>query len=376
MKKIYYFTNIAPHYRKEIWFLLSEEQSWRFNFVFGDNFSSNPIIPLNIKANSMESKCHKVRNIAWKNVLIWQVGVIGLCLSKSMDIAIFLGDMHILTNWLASLICRVRGIKVLYWGHGFSGKEGFLKKFFRTWFNSLAHEHLLYGQRGKNIMVGLGFIPSKLHVISNSLAYSEHFKLRSSFQHTKKEKVFHFFKNPDLPTLLFIGRLTPSKEIYLLIEALYNLNAESLKYNLLIIGEGEEEEKLKELGYKAIEDKSLHFYGRSYNEKENSILIAHADLCVSPGNIGLTVIHCLSYGTPSATHNNFANQMPEYEAITPFETGFFFKENDLEDICEKIKGWFDSNTLKREEIRRKCYSKVDNYYNPEKQMDIFKKVLV
>ena len=44
---------------------------------------------------------------------------------------------------------------------------------------------------------------------------------------------------------------------------------------------------------------------------------------VSPGNVGLTAIHSLSYGTPVLTHNNFNNQMPEVESIQPGFNGYF-----------------------------------------------------
>ena len=68
------------------------------------------------------------------------------------------------------------------------------------------------------------------------------------------------------------------------------------------------------------------FYGATYDEKELSKLIYMSDLTVSPGNIGLTAIHSLSYGTPVCSHSNFNNQMPESEAIINFENGFFFRK--------------------------------------------------
>jgi glycosyltransferase involved in cell wall biosynthesis len=45
-------------------------------------------------------------------------------------------------------------------------------------------------------------------------------------------------------------------------------------------------------------DDFIVFYGESYNERELAPLIALADVCVSPGNVGLTAIHALTYGTP------------------------------------------------------------------------------
>ena len=70
-------------------------------------------------------------------------------------------------------------------------------------------------------------------------------------------------------------------------------------------------------------------YGETFDEAEISKLLNHADLCVSPGNVGLTAMHALAYGVPVATHNDFKNQMPEFEAITPGKTGFSLRKTLL-----------------------------------------------
>ena len=62
----------------------------------------------------------------------------------------------------------------------------------------------------------------------------------------------------------------------------------------------------------------------AYDENEIGDLIYNADLCVSPGNVGLTAIHTLTYGTPVLSHANFPNQMPEFEAIDKDFTSFLF----------------------------------------------------
>ena len=61
---------------------------------------------------------------------------------------------------------------------------------------------------------------------------------------------------------------------------------------------------------------------------------------MSIGNIGLTAIHSLSFGTPVASHDNFENQMPEVEAIIDGENGFLFEENNSNDLIDKIEQWF------------------------------------
>ena len=118
------------------------------------------------------------------------------------------------------------------------------------------------------------------------------------------------------------------------------------------------------------------FYGECYDEILISELIYNADLCVSPGNVGLTVIHSLSFGTPVITHNNFSNQMPEFEAIEQGVTGDFFEENSIESLEQIITKWLSFNPSKTEEMINRCYEIVDIKYNPNYQMSILSNVLI
>lgn len=59
-------------------------------------------------------------------------------------------------------------------------------------------------------------------------------------------------------------------------------------------------------------------------------------MCVCPAAVGLTAIHALSYGCPVISNDNVETQMPEFESIVEGETGSLFKENDIEDLVEKL----------------------------------------
>ena len=117
----------------------------------------------------------------------------------------------------------------------------------------------------------------------------------------------------------------------------------------------------------------IWFYGASYDEAKNAELIYNADLCISPGNIGLTAIHSLMFGTPAITHSNFPYQMPEFESIKQGVTGDFFQENNSVSLAQCIENWF-LNHVDREKARLACYHKIDNEWNPYYQIGIFKKV--
>jgi glycosyltransferase involved in cell wall biosynthesis len=177
-----------------------------------------------------------------------------------------------------------------------------------------------------------------------------------------------------LPVLIFIGRLTAEKKISLLLSAGAELNRTESRINLLIIGDGSEKVNLINQAKDGLSNQWVHFTGALYEEKEIGMYLYWSDLCISPGNIGLTAIHSLSYGTPVVTHSNYYNQGPEVGSIIENYNGFLFEENNLTDLSEKLLQWINSNR-DREILRKQCYEIVDKYYNPEYQMRVFEQII-
>ena len=134
-------------------------------------------------------------------------------------------------------------------------------------------------------------------------------------------------------------------------------------------------EELKNLVSTKNLDNQVWFYGLCYDDNKNAQLIYDADLCVAPGNVGLTAMHSMVFGTPVITHNNFSMQMPEFESITPNITGDFFKYNDVSSLSQKIEDWIDNKSSKRDKIRQDCYDEIDRFWTPKYQMNILKRVI-
>lgn len=377
MKKILILTNIAPIYRKSLWLKLLQNDSFNCSFAYGKNSSSGiPQIHQDEFGTFSRSKqLQSIKNI-WlkKKVLLWQSGSLRIALKRDYSVIIFLGECYCLSTWLAAVICRLRGIRVVFWGHGIYGNESKLKLILRKTFYRLAHQHLLYERRAKKLMIARGFKPEDLYVVFNSLDYDRQKALREQYRSLSKQEVYPFFKNPDLPTLVFIGRLTMEKKIEMLVDAANSINSEKTEVNLVFIGDGSEREKLEKLGLKGIAEKWLHFVGSCYSEEEIGRYLAVSDLCVSPGNVGLTAIHSLGFGTPVCTHGNLNNQMPESEAVVDGYNGFYFKENDINNLMDGIKKWFSTNP-DRELVRKHCFEIIDTYYNPDYQLTVFNRVV-
>jgi glycosyltransferase involved in cell wall biosynthesis len=144
---------------------------------------------------------------------------------------------------------------------------------------------------------------------------------------------------------------------------------------LTFIGDGVQRANLEVLvKEKQLEDQ-VWFYGACYDEKVNAELIYNADLCVAPGNVGLTAMHTMVFGCPVVTHDDFTMQMPEFESIKPGITGDFFKYGNEEELCKTIENWFENKNYNRETIRKACYDEIDSSWTPDFQIKVIKDVI-
>jgi len=373
-KKILYFTNIFPHYRLAIWKGLLNSKAFDLEIYFSQKNPLGIHSPelKDIFTNNEISKLHLIKNY-WvkKKVLIWQSKIIKTALFSEFDYLLLLGEMNVVSSWISIFIAKLRGKKIFMWSHGIYGNERFLKKYLRLLYLKQSDFIFLYENRAKSLLQQNGFHENSLAVVYNSLNYDLYGKLYKRLLNTDKNEFITFFKDNSLPTIIFIGRLTKIKRLPVLIEAVRKLNQIKIRYNLLIVGSGEDQTYLENTYNSIVEKGWLHFYGNCFDDNKTSELIYHSDLCVSPGNIGLTAIHSLSYGTPVASHNNFNNQMPEVEAIIDGENGFLFKENDSNDLANNIDNWFLNNSnVDKDFIRRIILEK----YNPENQIRIFENI--
>ena len=368
LKKVIYFANVFPSYRKELWKELLSLKKIDFNIFFSQKEFQG------IEGTSIDSfftrsetkKLHQLKNIKLFGHIWWQWGILKILIFKNYDSVIFLGDIKIITNWLGIIICKIRRKKIGLWTHGIYGNEKSIKKTIRYFFLNLADNIFLYERRAKRILLRHNFLNEKLHVVYNSINLNIQTKVYQSldFQFKRKHNVYN---------LIFFGRLTKVKRIDLAIDAVIRLNRKNRKYLLKIVGDGPQEEYLKKRVKESDAHEYISFEKGKYCEYEIGQMFMNSDLLLSPGNVGLNAVHAMFYGTPVLTHNDFNNQMPESEIIEEGFNGIFYKKNSLMSIQEKTEQWFRINfdSWNRDNIRKKLIKK----YNPKYQAQIFEQVL-
>lgn len=356
--------NYAQHYRTSIFKLIDKE--FECDFVFGDSMSDVKKMDYSLLKGNVE----EVHNKHLKGSY-FQRGVLRK-LRQDYDRYIMLGETRCISTWLFLVLSKFYPKKKVYlWSHGWYGKESRIERFIKKMLFKMADGIFLYGNYARELMIKEGFNKDKLFVIHNSLAYDEQLETRKQLQTT--DIYTSHFGNDNL-NLVFVGRLTQVKKLDMILHAMSKSKTKGFKYNLTLIGGGEKKEELERLTTELGLTKNVWFYGPCYNEVELGNLIYNADLCVSPGNVGLTAMHSLVFGTPVITHNHFPLQMPEFESIREGETGTFFEYENIDSLTQKINEWFNT-PRDREETRKMCMKEIDEYWTPYYQIEVLKKNL-
>lgn len=364
--KLLLVCNNAPLYREAIFSLI--DQTFDCDWVFGEALGD--IKQFDVK--KLRGKVSVVKNVSMLfGKAYWQKGVVKQ-LFKVYSHYILLGEERCLSTWVFIFLSRlIPSKRVYFWTHGPYGKEGLGKKMIQFAFYRLVDGGFVYGNYSRQILIERGLSGKKFITIHNSLDYDKQVALRK--QGLKSDEYKRHFKNEN-PILLFIGRLTKVKKLDMLIDAVAILKKQGYQYNLVFVGNGSEgkilHDKVNDLGL----SDQVWFYGACYDEKANASLIYNADLCVAPGNVGLTAMHSMVFGTPVISHNNFPWQMPEFEAIHPGATGDFFEMDNVESLACTIQSWV-SIGKDRETVRQACFHEIDTQWNPYFQIEVLKKNL-
>jgi glycosyltransferase involved in cell wall biosynthesis len=305
-----------------------------------------------------------------RSPLLWQRGLIQRLKQDDYDAVIFLGVIYFLSTWLAIRQAKKRGKRVVIWTHGFLGKDSKWIAALRHRLYRMADACLLYGNRARDIMLSSNYYkPEDLDVVYNSLDYEVHCKGRvySKTDAQRQQKV-KFFGDDTLPVVTYIGRLTRDKSLHLLIEALGISVDNGKPFRVILIGDGVLEGELRNQVAKLKLVDFVHFYGYCDSEKADQVLAA-GDLCVVPGEVGLTGMHAMSLGVPVVSHGDLNVQKPEFEAIVEGKTGAIFKRGDANDLAKTL-GLLFSDRNQLECMRKNCFSMIDTFFNPDYQSEV------
>lgn len=299
--------------------------------------------------------------------LLWQGRVVATSFSRQFDAFIFLGDMHYLSTWAATLIVKMLRKPALFWTIGMHRPESGARLVIRNIWHRMPDHLLVYGNYAKQLMISAGQDQRHITVIGNSLDFTYQTSVYEALQRD-------VLPSRSRPLLVSVGRLTSRRKIGVLIEAVMLLRSRGMWLDVRVIGDGPERQRLEAMCCEKCVTDSFTFLGAVYDEACIARHLYEADLCVVPGVIGLGAIHAHTYGTPVITCGDPAVQAPEAEVIIPGKTGAFCEWDDPSSVANEIEVWLLSMG-NREGVRVACRQSVRNGWTPIRQRQTIEGVL-
>ena len=142
-------------------------------------------------------------------------------------------------------------------------------------------------------------------------------------------------------SIVFIGRLIPSKRINDLIKYYKDLKLKFPSLQLEIIGDGPESNIIKSEIANGIKD--LIWHGTLIEEYEIAPIMSRASIVFIPGHSGLSINHAFAYGRPYVTIKG-PSHAPELAYIENDKNGYVL-EGGFEDNSNKISKLLDDREL-------------------------------
>lgn len=241
------------------------------------------------------SWAHKVKNIYFK--------ILGrsLCWTKlprfvyGSDLIVITQESSLLINYIILLASKFFGYKVAFWGHGanFSTVNRDLAESFKRWYSLKVDWWFAYTGATVSIIESIGYTKERITNVENSID-SE--LLSKQISEIKKR---NDFSSRGRFTALYIGSLYKEKRIDFLIEVCRIIKLNIPEFELIVIGDGEQREKVVQWSKK---DDWVSYKG-VLTGGEKAYYLAIADVILNPGVVGLVVIDSFSAGVPLITTN-------------------------------------------------------------------------
>ena len=157
------------------------------------------------------------------------------------------------------------------------------------------------------------------------------------------DKEPHFERKNQVPNLLFLSNLIPSKGVYVLLDACKILKEKGYKFVFNLVG-GESKEITKEVFEKAVDERGLneivYYKGPKYGDEKNEFF-ANSDIFVQPtlnDCFPLTLLEAMQYKLPLVSTDEGA--VPDM--VKKEGNGFICKRNDVDSTANAIKELLDS----------------------------------
>jgi len=267
--------------------------------------------------------------------------------------------------------CRRNGIPFGVWGMFFRvGKRRPVSEYLMSRMGKLAKVVLCYGERDGREMRQRGTDPNKIVPLYNSIDQSRIAAVRDAIT---PEEIESFRKARNLcnrKVILQVVRMTGIKRTDVLLSAFAQLRRQRCDVELVLIGGGPLEDKMKRLAQDLGILDGVRFLGPLYDERQLALWYSLADVFAMATCIGLSIHHAMCYGVPVVTDDDPRTQTAEFEVLQDGVNGLTYRSGDLGDFCRKLCSILDHPDLAGA-MSAAGKRRVEEVYNIQRMVERF-----
>jgi len=359
----------VPHYRVPFFDALAERHEGRVQVYASRSVGDGPA-SAKVDRNYL-SLNHDCSLLFGKRVY-WQHGMLPSDKAIAGDVAVISPNPRYLSTFKFAAAARRRGMGIVWWGHGWSPTSRQWAIKVRRYLMSTVDAVLLYSDA--EAMEWRPRLPAHIAVIGaqNAIDQSASSAQRADWN---SERLNDFRREQGLDgrkILLFCGRLRtqPGTGVDLLIRALTILKQTDPGYLAVIIGDGDDLLRLRQLAQELGVAEQVRWLGAQY-EEANIAPWFLSSLCFTyPGPIGLSILHAMGYGLPVVTHNDRRRHNPEIVVLREGWNGLMFHDGDINDLANKIQ-YLAGNEEHRQVLAANAYATAHEEFTLQNMVERF-----
>jgi glycosyltransferase involved in cell wall biosynthesis len=248
------------------------------------------------------------------------------------DVYVITGNPRNISNVMIASFLKLIGKKVVLWTMGHSFDANTWTEKIRLWWTSFFDYILLYTDYEVKFFRENGFDKQYIVGQNNGLDQKSIDACTNEWdeERLKQWKATNGIANKKV--ILSCSRLSAKNKFDQIIEILPNLTHNHPDILWVVIGDGEEAQKLKDLVIVNNLELHVRFIGALYEEEKLAPWFLSAKVFVHPAAIGLSLLHAFGYGLTVITHNMRTAHGPEYAAYQEGGTGFGFTQDSIVEL--------------------------------------------
>jgi glycosyltransferase involved in cell wall biosynthesis len=353
---------IVPHYRLELFRRINQRLGWNVVSGRSDKDGSIPLV-------SDQSWLHQYDfGLDEEHVYRARVPLRQILRDLPTDAVIAEFSPQISATWqLSAQAAASRGPRLVYWSQGWNVERGFrnpvdlASQALRLMLMRPADAQLCYTEAGAAYL--RRWLPTRQSIfVAPNTVNIEGYESRD------------IDRSPDDPrraNLLFVGRMTPDKNVPMLIQAFARARQTLPDIRLTIIGDGPDMTAVRKAT--AAAPAGITLRGSLYEPAEIAAEFQQASLFVYGGSIGLAANQALAYGIPIMLFDRPRTGLhhPEHEYVVDDVTGYRVAPPTAAELAARIVDVLSGATTPRRHLAVPLKTFVDDRLKIDRMVDGF-----